>query len=161
MGNKKKDWFMDEALKQAQRAFKKNEVPVGAIVVDEQGVIVGRGYNRVESDACQASHAEVIALRKACKKKESWRLNGCWIYVTLEPCLMCLGLIRLSRLDGVVCAAQSTEYGGISQQKAGGALFAKELVIEFGVRKEQSLSLLRSFFKHIRKLRKAQSERKT
>lgn len=160
MENNKKDWFMDAALKQARCAFKKNEVPIGAVVVDERGVIIGRGYNRIEADACQASHAEVIALRKACKKKASWRLNGCWIYVTLEPCLMCLGLIRLSRLDGVVYAAQSPEYGGASQPQAGGALFAKELVIEFGVREEQSLSLLRSFFSHIRKLRKAQRERK-
>lgn len=155
MEDMKKLLFMKEALRLAGHALQKNEVPVGAVVVDNDGRIVGRGYNRIESDQCQASHAEVIALRKACKKKASWRLNGHWIYVTLEPCFMCLGLIRLSRLDGVVYAAASPEFGGVSQSNGNGALFAKELKIESGLQEEQALLLLQSFFRRIRKQRKA------
>src|SRR5688572_25609171 len=96
------EFFMDKALLQANVGLKNNEVPVGAVIVNKEGKIIARAYNRIESDQCQLSHAEAQAIKKACKKVGGWRLNGCWIYVTLEPCLMCFGLIKLSRLEGIV-----------------------------------------------------------
>ena len=110
-GSTQDQLFMNDALKQAGRAFKKGEVPVGAIVVDSRGVVIGRGYNLVERRHSQLAHAELIALQKAAKKLGDWRLLGCWIYVTLEPCVMCMAAIRLSRCEGVVYGADSPQFG--------------------------------------------------
>lgn len=161
MQKKDKDFYMSHALGQAEKALGADEVPVGAVVVDQEGRIIGRGYNKIETNQCQLGHAEAVAIQRACKKKTSWRLNGCSIYVTLEPCLMCLGLIRLSRLDCVIYGAQSPEFGGTTGYDKKGALFVKELVIEGGIKEEQSTLLLKSFFGRIREKRKVDRERKT
>src|SRR5437762_5882487 len=106
-GAQKDIFFMQEALAQAQCAADIDEVPIGAILVNSQGEIVGRGYNSVERDCTQRAHAECIAIEQASKKLGDWRLMGHWLYVTLEPCTMCMGLIKLSRLDGIVYGAAS------------------------------------------------------
>jgi tRNA(adenine34) deaminase len=93
-----KDFFyMDAALTQARNALHLGEVPVGAVIVNPKGEIVGQGYNMVETSFCQTGHAELQAIKQATAKAQDWRLDWHWIYVTLEPCLMCLGCIQLSR----------------------------------------------------------------
>ena len=151
---------MDKALKQAAVAFKNGEVPVGAIVVDSKGEILSRGYNKIEKKGCQSGHAEVIAIQKACKKVGTWRLDGCCIYVTLEPCLMCLGLIQLSRIKTVYFGATSKEFGsGLAQAKKH-KLYKKDLGIVGGLKEKESADILKKFFVSLRKKRKACSETK-
>ncbi len=158
-----KEFYMNKALAQAKVALKKNEVPVGAIVVDEQGVVIARAYNQVELKKCHAAHAEVLAIQKACKKRNNWRLTGCTIYVTLEPCLMCLGLIQLSRLQGIVFGAQSTLFGTelLHNFRTNRPSFAKHLSVEGGIKEEASIALLRLFFSDKRQKRKVSSEIKS
>lgn len=110
-GHEKDLFFMSQALLQAQKALDKDEVPVGAVVVNADGVIIARGMNCTEAHHTQHAHAESLAIAKAGKKMRDWRLEGCWIYVTLEPCAMCMHLILLSRLAGVVFGASSPLFG--------------------------------------------------
>ena len=138
---------MQKALKQALVAFKKNEVPVGALVVDTKGVVLARGYNRIETDKCQSAHAESIAIKRACKKIGDWRLDHFSIYVTLQPCLMCFGLIRLSRIKTLVYGASSPLFGFELDNKAPFSIYSKGLVIRRGVLEEPSVELLKAFFK--------------
>src|SRR3970040_159134 len=91
-------FFMRQALELAQKAFDQNEVPIGAIVIDQNGTIIGRGFNQVEGCNPQCAHAEMRAIQQAAQTKNDWRLDGCTMYVTLEPCRMCSSLMRLSRL---------------------------------------------------------------
>jgi tRNA(adenine34) deaminase len=102
--------FMREALKQARRALAKAEAPVGAVVVKD-GKVVARGHNERETKQDATLHAELTAIRRACKKLGSWRLVGCELYVTLEPCAMCAGAIVLARLDRVVFGAADPKAG--------------------------------------------------
>ncbi len=102
--------FMKEALDLAGKALKKNEVPIGAVVV-KSGRIISRGYNRREKKQNALMHAEVIAIERACKKLKSWRLDGCELYVTLEPCPMCAGAIANARLERVVYGAKEKTSG--------------------------------------------------
>lgn len=99
--------FMEEALKEAQKALKKDEVPIGAVIVKD-GKIVARGRNSREKSQNALKHAEIIAINKACKRLKSWRLDGCEIYVTLEPCPMCAGAIANARISKVVYGAKET-----------------------------------------------------
>lgn len=142
---------MGKALLQAQAALRNREVPIGAVVVDKSGTIIARAYNKMEAKRCQTAHAEVIAIEKACKKIDNWRLNGCWIYVTLEPCLMCIGLIQLSRLEGIVFGARSNLYGSGLSEGAKRPPYAQHLKIEGGIEAEESVALLQRFFKTARK----------
>ncbi|MBM3893422.1 nucleoside deaminase [Candidatus Dependentiae bacterium] len=155
-----KEFFMGKALKQAVVALKYDEVPIGSVVVSKEGTIIGRGYNRMETAQCQLAHAEARAIAQACKKIGGWRLNGCTIYVTLEPCLMCIGLIQLSRVDAIVYGAPSPLFGSIIN---GLTLptYAKQLRIECGIREQECVALLQSFFKTVRKKRKDRSERQS
>ncbi len=103
-------FFMGEALKQAKIAYEKDEVPVGAII-QKDGEIIARAHNLRETYQDATAHAELMAIRKACKVVGSWRLTGCSLYVTLEPCAMCAGAIVLSRLDKVVFGAHDPKSG--------------------------------------------------
>ena len=99
--------FMEEAFKEAQKALNKDEVPIGAVIVKD-GKIVARGRNSREKSQNALKHAEIIAINKACKRLKSWRLDGCEIYVTLEPCPMCAGAIANARISKVVYGAKET-----------------------------------------------------
>lgn len=157
MKTEKKTFFMNEALKQAQKALDNQEVPIGAVIVGPDNTIIARAYNKIEMMQSQTAHAEILAIQKAYKKVGNWRLNGCWIYVTLEPCLMCLGLIKLSRLKGIVFGAKSTLFGiGLDEIENHIPFYIQNLSIEGGVEHEASLSLLKLFFKKIRKKEKGQ-----
>jgi tRNA(adenine34) deaminase len=151
-GREKDIFFMKEALVEAKKAQDIDEVPVGAVVVNDKGVIIARGYNSVERDCTQRSHAESIALEKAGKMKKDWRLDGCWIYVTLEPCLMCINLIKLSRLVGVVYGACSPLFGFQLDKAANLSVYKRDTfsIIE-GVCDSESSELLKNFFKEKRK----------
>lgn len=102
--------FMQEALKEALKAEKKREVPVGAVVV-HKGAVIGRGHNKKESANDPVSHAEMIAIRAASKRLKAWRLSGATLYVTLEPCLMCMGAIIQARIPRLVFAAYDPKAG--------------------------------------------------
>ena len=103
-------YFMKLALNEANKAFLKDEVPVGAVIVKD-GMVLSKGHNLKESKNDPTAHAEIIAIKKACKKIKSWRLNGCKIYVTIEPCPMCAGAIIASRVEEVIY--------GVSDEKGG------------------------------------------
>ena len=103
--------LMRQAIDQAKLALASDDVPIGAVVVDVTGQVIGRGYNRREADADPTAHAEVIAIRQAAEHLGSWRLEGCTLVVTLEPCLMCAGAILLARLPTVVMGAWEEKTG--------------------------------------------------
>jgi tRNA(adenine34) deaminase len=147
----KKERYMNKALAQAAVALRQGEVPIGAIIVDEHGVVIARAYNKIESKQCQSAHAEMLAINLACKKIGDWRLNRCWIYVSLEPCLMCIGLIQLSRIEGVVFGAQSKFFGSGLGDLTHLPSYAKHLKVEGGIGEKESIALLQSFFKTLRK----------
>ena len=104
---------MRAALAEATAALATDDVPVGAVVVDAQGRVVGRGRNRRESDGDPTAHAEVVAIRDAAGSRGEWRLEGCTLVVTLEPCTMCAGAIGLSRLDRLVFGAFDDKAGAV------------------------------------------------
>lgn len=102
--------YMQEALREAELAYEKGEVPVGAVIV-LNGEIIGRGHNQRETEHDPTAHAEIVAMREACAKLESWRLTGAVLYVTLEPCPMCAGAMLQSRLERVVYGADDPKAG--------------------------------------------------
>ena len=104
--------FMAEALTEARKAALLNEVPVGAVIV-KNNKIIARGHNLREKTNDPTAHAEIVAIRKACKKLKSWRLEGCTIYVTVEPCAMCAGTLLWTRIDRIVFGANDPKGGAI------------------------------------------------
>jgi tRNA(adenine34) deaminase len=148
-----KEIFMQKALAQAQLAFRHKEVPVGAVVVYDNKIIA-RAYNCVERCGCQSAHAEVQAIQRACKKLGGWRLSDCWLYVTLEPCMMCLGLVLLSRLRGVIYGTESPLFGAQERIVEVVPSLRTDIHIEGGVLAEDCAGLLKSFFFEKRKKEK-------
>ncbi len=102
--------FMDRAYIEAKKAYSNGDVPVGAIIV-ENNKIISVGYNKKEKENDPTQHAEIIAIKKACKKKKSWHLDDCELYVTLEPCLMCCGAILQSRIKKVIYSIPNSKFG--------------------------------------------------
>lgn len=142
--------FMKEALKLAKRAYGQGEVPVGAVIVKD-GAILAKGRNQKEQKNCAVYHAEINAIIKACKK-EGWRLDGCTIYVTLEPCAMCAGAILSSRIKRVVYGAaeeKSGFFGGKFNISSSSGLNHK-VEITSGVLEKECRELLQDFFKNRR-----------
>jgi tRNA(adenine34) deaminase len=113
--NPERTWAdaMREALDEARAALATSDVPIGAVVVDPAGTVIGRGRNRREADADPTAHAEVVALREAATARGEWRLDGCTLVVTLEPCTMCAGAIVLSRVDRLVLGAYDDKAGAV------------------------------------------------
>jgi tRNA(adenine34) deaminase len=143
--------YMGYALRLAHKAYQQQEVPIGCVVVDATGAIIGRGYNRTEHYKSQQQHAELRALAQATRKIGDWRLYHCTIYVTLEPCLMCLYAILLSRCAGLVYGAQSPLYGYHLDKNVIPQIYTKHIVrMEGGVRAHESEMLLKKFFGHKR-----------
>ncbi|ACH40555.1 tRNA (adenosine-34) deaminase [Citrifermentans bemidjiense Bem] len=149
-------YWMGKAIAQARRAEAIGEVPIGAVIVKD-GVIIARGHNLRESNQDPAAHAEMIAIRKAAKKLASWRLTGATLYVTLEPCTMCMGAVILSRLDRVVFGSYDPKGG------AAGSLYDlsddkrlnHSVVLTPGVRGEETSSMLSGFFAELRAKKKS------
>lgn len=144
--------YMKLALMQAQKAAKLGEVPIGCIIVHEDRVI-GRGYNRRNTDKSTLSHAEITAIRRASKKLEDWRLENCTLYVTLEPCQMCAGAIVQARIPQVVIGAMNPKAGcagsilNILEMKE----FNHQVQVTRGVLEEDCSSVLKEFFTGLRK----------
>lgn len=144
--------YMQEALKLAQKAARIDEVPIGALVVNKHGQIIGRGYNMVEKNCTQTAHAELRALTQAGKKIGDWRLNDCWLYVTLQPCAMCMNSIKLSRIEGVVYGAESPLFGYHLDNNGKVSLYHRDtLQVIKGVEADNAALLLKHFFKQKRK----------
>jgi len=143
--------FMRAAIAQARRAEKLEEVPIGCVIVYE-GKIIARGYNRRNTDLNTISHAEMNAIRKASKKLGDWRLEGCTIYITLEPCQMCSGAIVQSRIDRCVIGAMNPKAGcaGSVMNLLQVAQFNHQVEITRGVLEEECSSMLSSFFRRLR-----------
>jgi len=104
---------MREALTEARAALATDDVPVGAVVLDRHGEVIGRGRNRREADHDPTAHAEVLAIREAAEARGNWRLEGCTLVVTLEPCTMCAGAVGLARLDRLVFGAFDAKAGAV------------------------------------------------
>jgi tRNA(adenine34) deaminase len=107
-------WLMDEALKEADKAYREDEVPIGAVVVDASGAILSRTHNHKEKAHNPCGHAEILAITEACKKINNWRLINCSIYVTLEPCPMCLSALVQTRIGHLYFGAYDTKGGALS-----------------------------------------------
>ena len=107
-------WLMDEALKEAQKAYREDEVPIGAVIVDEKGNILARAHNEKEKVFNPCGHAEIIAITEACKKIGNWRLSNCAVYVTLEPCPMCLSAMIQARIGKLLFGAYDPKGGALS-----------------------------------------------
>ena len=148
---KEKNKFMKEAIKEAKKAYAKLEVPIGAVIV-KNGKIIARGHNQKEEKADTTMHAEIIAIKKASKKIGAWRLNGCEMYVTLEPCPMCAGAIINARLDKI--------YIGTMDEKNGACGSVTNVLEEYkqnySVQKEEDIyqkeceEIVKKFFKELR-----------
>jgi tRNA(adenine34) deaminase len=149
-----KEKYMNEAYKEAIKASDKFEVPVGAVIVKDNKVI-SRAYNLRESKNTSLAHAELIAIDKACKRLKSWRLDGCEMYVTLEPCPMCAGAIIQSRISKVYIGAQDEKNGAVGSVTNMLNLNTTHTVeYENGILKEKCSEILSNFFKQLRKIKK-------
>lgn len=140
--------YMEYAIELAKKAFEIGEVPVGAVVVQRKsGIIVGEGFNRRECDSDPLAHAEVIAIRKAARKLGSWRLSGCDLYVTLEPCAMCCGAIINSRIERVYFGAYDLNAGCVHSMTDMFVMpFNHKPEAYGGIMEQQCAELLKEFF---------------
>ena len=139
---------MRQALDEARSALGNGDVPIGAVVLDESGVVIGRGHNRREADADPTAHAEVVALREAARSKGQWRLDGCTLVVTLEPCTMCAGALVLARVSRLVFGAFDEKAGAVGSlwDVVRDRRLNHRPEVLSGVLAEQSTLLLREFF---------------
>ena len=149
------EYYMEQALKEAERAYRKLEVPVGAVII-KNGKIIARAHNQKEEKKDTTKHAEILAIQKASKKLQAWRLIDCEMYVTLEPCSMCAGAIINSRIKKVYIGALDEKTGA-----AGSVLnlfddytFNHKVEVEKGLLKENCENILKNFFKELRKTKK-------
>ncbi|MFP4496644.1 MAG: nucleoside deaminase [Vulcanimicrobiota bacterium] len=138
--------FMSKALEQARKAFNCDEVPVGAVIVRE-GKIISRGYNRKEETRLATRHAEIAAIEKACKKLNNWRLTDCEIFVTLEPCMMCLGAIMEARIKRIVYGTMDIRFGFLRYFKDNQIDYPYNFEYRSGVLQEDAARLMKDFFR--------------
>lgn len=153
--------FMKQALLQAKKAKELGEVPIGCVIVQD-GKVIGRGYNRRNTDKSTLSHAEITAIRKASKKLNDWRLEECTLYVTLEPCQMCAGAIVQSRMKKVVIATMNPKAGcaGSVLNLLQMAAFNHQVEIEKGVLEEECSTMLSDFFRELREKKKRENRKR-
>lgn len=151
--------YMKEALRQAKKAYALGEVPIGCVIVHE-GKIIGRGYNRRNTDKNTLAHAEITAINKASKKIGDWRLEECTLYVTLEPCQMCAGAIVQARIPEVVMGCMNPKAGC-----AGSVLnildmpqFNHQVTATRGVLEQECSDMLKTFFVELRERNKLEKE---
>lgn len=138
---KNDEYYMNLALKEAKKSYKKGEIPVGTVVV-LNNKIIAKAHNRVEKKKNFFNHAEILALTKATKKIKNWRLNNCTLYTTMEPCMMCCGAIMHSRIKKIVYGVKNEKYGYTSH--------LKNTKIVANVCEYDCKSLIQNFFKKIR-----------
>lgn len=145
-----KELFMREALKEAHKAYKKKEVPVGAVIVHD-GKIIARAYNLREKKQNSLYHAEILCINKACKKLHSWRLDECSLYVTLEPCAMCSGAIVQAKIGEIYYGAKDPK-GGFCGSKINifDLKFNYTPNVVGGILEDECSLILKKFFKELR-----------
>lgn len=143
--------FMRAAIKQAQKAYEKSEVPIGCVIVHD-GKIIARGYNRRNTDKSTLAHAEITAIRKAAKKLGDWRLEDCTLYVTLEPCPMCAGAIVQARITECVIGCMNPKAGcaGSVTNLLEMDGFNHKVTVRRGILEEECSSMLKTFFRELR-----------
>ncbi len=147
--------FMKEALKEARKAYEINEVPIGAVIV-RNGEIVGRGFNQKETLKDATLHAEISAIKDACRNLGGWRLPGCTMYVTLEPCSMCAGALVNARVERLVIGASDYKTGAcgsvlniVQMEKLN-----HQLDVQSGVLENECSDILKMFFEELRNSKK-------
>lgn len=153
--------YMREAIRQAKKAYALGEVPIGCVIV-YQDKIIGRGYNRRNTDKNTLAHAEITAINKASRKMRDWRLEGCTLYVTLEPCQMCSGAIVQARITETVIGAMNPKAG------CGGSIlnilempaFNHQVTVRRGILEEECTQLLKTFFKELRERNRIEKQQR-
>ena len=150
-----KEYYMKQALKEAEKAYKKLEVPVGAIIVKDEKIIA-RAHNQKETKTDTTKHAEILAIQKASKKLKSWRLIDCEMYVTLEPCSMCAGAMINSRIKKVYIGAKDEKTGAVGSvlNLFNDYTFNHKVEVETGIMEKECQEILTQFFKELRKIKK-------
>ena len=151
---------MKEAIRQAKKAGKLDEVPIGCVIVRD-GKIIARGYNRRNTEKSTLAHAEIQAIRKASKVVGDWRLEDCTMYITLEPCQMCAGAIVQARIPRVVIGSRNPKAGcaGSILDLIHVPAFNHQVELEEGILQEECSEMLTSFFRELRKKKKQASEK--
>jgi tRNA(adenine34) deaminase len=143
--------YMKKALEMANKAYKKNDVPVGCVIVKNDHII-SMAYNTKNIKNCSINHAEILAIKKACKKLSTWHLNDCTLYVTMEPCLMCCGAIIQSRIKRVVYGTKCDKFGYVCS--IGEVLNSKKnnhrVDVSGGILEEECSLILKRFFSNKR-----------
>lgn len=149
------EYFMKEALKEARKAYKKNEIPIGAVIVRENRIIA-RGHNEKELKKDATFHAEISAIRKASKKLGDWRLNDCDMYVTLEPCAMCAGALIQARIGKLFIGTADPKAGAVgsvidilSVEK-----FNHKVEVTYGILEQECSNIIKEFFRELRASKK-------
>ena len=147
----KKEKFMKEAIKQAKKAYDKEEIPVGAVIVKD-GKIIARGYNKKEEKKDTTQHAEIIAIQKASRKIGAWRLQDCEMYVTLEPCAMCTGALIQASLKMVYIGTMDPKTGacGSVLNLLEDYKFNHKVEVETNIMQKECEKILKDFFKYLR-----------
>jgi len=141
--------FMEEAIKEAKIALKENEIPIGAVIVYKNRII-GRGHNQTERLKDPTAHAEIIAISSACNYLNNWRLKDATIYITCEPCLMCLGAILLARIKRVVYGTKEEKFGIFSNYSKLYESIKERIEVIEGIKEEECKELLKMFFQNKR-----------
>ena len=144
-------YYMDMALDKAREAYKIGEIPIGAIIVKDDEII-SSAYNMREIDKNALAHAEILAIRDACKRLDSWRLTGCTMYVTIEPCPMCAGALVMSRIDRLVYGSADYKAGAIESlfNIAQNQSLNHQIEVKAGVRALECSDLMKDFFREKR-----------
>jgi len=132
--------YMTIALKEALKAAKCGDVPVGAVIV-KNNKIISKGHNKKEKRKVVTRHAEIEAIEKACKKLKTWHLDGCEIYTTIEPCLMCYGAIEQARIEKIIFGTENEKFGYISNQQ-----IESKIKFESGILKNECAKIIKNFF---------------
>lgn len=152
-----KNKFMKSALKCAQKAYEEGEVPIGAVVVLD-GKVISRGHNRRTGRQIATAHAEIEAIEKACKKLKSWRIPECELYVTLEPCPMCMGAALNARIKKIYFGAYEDKGRSLTSEIANANLLNHKIEVEGGVMEEECKKILSDFFSSMRAREKAKKQ---
>lgn len=139
--------YMMLAINEAKKAYKKNDVPIGCVIVKD-GRIISKAHNKKEIKKNAIMHAEIIAIEKACKKLKTWHLDDCVLYTTVEPCMMCTGAIIQSRIKKIYYSISNKSFGELENYH----LKNKKIFIQNNILNEESKKLLQQFFKEKRKL---------
>ncbi len=153
------EYYMGLALEEAKAAYALGEVPIGAVLVEKDGAVVASGHNMRESWQDATAHAEMIVIRNACRKMSRWRLSGCTLYVTIEPCPMCAGALVMSRVDRVVYGSTDAKAGAVESlfNITDHAAMNHRLQVTAGVRQQECADIMKHFFAE-RRLKKLQKQ---